>query len=102
MGCGFLEPVYQECLGLEFRLQSIPNAPQPKLELSYKGHILEQYYRPDFICYSKIAVELKAQEFLTDIERAQVHNQLHATGFKLGLLVNFGHYPKLEYERIVM
>jgi GxxExxY protein len=102
MGCGFLEPVYQECLGIELGLQSIPHVSQPKLELRYKGKILEQYYRPDFICYSKIALELKALECLTDIERAQVHNQLHATGFKLGLLVNFGHYPKLEYERIVM
>lgn len=32
---------------------------------------------------------------------SQVHNYLKATGQKLGLLVNFGHYPKLEYVRIV-
>ena len=28
-------------------------------------------------------------------------NYLNATGFKVGLLVNFGGYPKLEWERIV-
>lgn len=94
--------MYQECLGFEFQLQSIPHVPTPKLELKYKGRILEQFYRSDFICFDKIAVELKALECLGDIERAQLHNQLHATGFKLGLLVNFGHYPKLEYERIVL
>ncbi len=27
---------------------------------------------------------------------------LEAVGFKLGILVNLGHYPKLEYERIVL
>ena len=37
---------------------------------------------------------------LTDEHRAQLLNYLHATGFELGLLINFGHYPKLEYERI--
>jgi len=48
----------------------------------------------------KFIVELKAVSVLTDEHRAQLLNYLHATGFELGLLVNFGHYPKLEYERI--
>ena len=28
-------------------------------------------------------------------------NYLKATGFKLGLLVNFGHHPRIEIMRIV-
>ncbi len=56
---------------------------------------------PDFICYEKIIVEIKAVKEVADEHRAQVHNYLKATGFKLGLLVNFGHYPKLQSERIV-
>ena len=51
---------------------------------------------------AKIIVELKAVKELCDEHRAQVFNYLRATGFQLGLLVNFGHYPKLEYERIVL
>ena len=101
-GCGFLEAVYQECLEIEFEMQSLPAVPQPRLELNYKGRPLKQEYIPDFICYGKIVVELKAVSALTDEHRAQVHNQLRATGHKLGLLVNFGHYPQLEYERIVL
>jgi GxxExxY protein len=54
----------------------------------------------NYICFEKIIVELKALAALADEHRAQLLNYLHATGFELGLLVNFGHYPKLEYERI--
>ncbi|HEY5991651.1 MAG TPA: GxxExxY protein [Candidatus Udaeobacter sp.] len=99
-GCGFLEPVYQECLGIEFEYQRIPAIPKPSLTLSYRGRILTQTYQPDFVCFEKIIVELKAVCALSDEHRAQLLNYLHATGFELGLLINFGHYPRLEYERI--
>lgn len=101
MGCGFVEPVYQECLEMELGLRAIPSRPQIELVLRYKDRRLDQTYKPDFICYEKIIVEIKAVTSLTDKHRAQVHNYLKATGFKLGLLVNFGHHPKVEWERIV-
>lgn len=63
---------------------------------------MKQVYIPDFICWEKIILELKAVKEIAPEHRAQVHNYLHATGYKLGLLVNFGHYPKVEYERIVL
>ncbi|MGC2353844.1 MAG: GxxExxY protein [Candidatus Udaeobacter sp.] len=99
-GSGFLEPVYQECLGIEFEYQGIPAIAKPSLTLSYRGRLLAQTYQPDYVCCEKIIVELKAASALTEEHRAQLLNYLHATGFELGLLVNFGHYPKLEYERI--
>jgi GxxExxY protein len=101
-GNGFVEPVYQECLELEFGMQKIPFSAQSALRLAYKGIELKQRYVPDFLCYEKIIVELKAVKQLTDEHRAQVLNYLKATGLRLGLLVNFGHYPKLEYERIIL
>lgn len=101
MGCGFLEAVYQECLEREFAKQGIPFVAQQDLVLQYKGERLAQTYKPDFICYERIIVELKALKELGNEHRAQVHNYLKATGFELGLLVNFGHYPKAEIERIV-
>ncbi|HKS37328.1 MAG TPA: GxxExxY protein [Verrucomicrobiae bacterium] len=100
-GCGFLEPVYQECMEIELAHLNIPFVPKPRLELSYRGRRLAKGYEPDFVCYGKIILELKAVERLTDEHRAQVLNYLNATGFKLGLLVNFGHHPQLEWERIV-
>jgi len=99
-GCGFLEPVYQECLAIEFEYQRIPAIAKPSLTLSYRERTLAQVYLPDFVCFQKIIVELKAVSELVDEHRAQLLNYLHATGFELGLLVNYGHYPKLEYERI--
>jgi GxxExxY protein len=101
-GCGFLEAVYQECLELEFGLQGIVFQPRVELALAYKGRPLKQTYVPDFVCFRKIILELKAVAQLNDEHRAQVHNYLRATGCKLGMLVNFGHYPGVEHERIVV
>ena len=100
-GCGFTEPTYQECLQIELSLQGLPFVAQPQLQLEYKGSLLTQFFKPDFICYGKIIVEIKAIERLADVHRAQTLNYLNATGYDLGLLVNFGHFPRLEYERIV-
>lgn len=101
-GCGFLEVVYQECLEFEFGVRKIPFAARPMLAILFKGHALQCKYTPDFVCYDQIIVELKAVSRLTDEHRAQVHNYLRATCLRLGLLVNFAHFPKLEYERIVL
>ncbi len=101
-GCGFLEGVYQECLEVEFDLRALPAKPLVTLPLSYKGHALSKVYQADFICFGQILVELKAVSKLIDEHRAQVQNYLHATGLKVGLLVNFGHFPKVEHERFVL
>jgi GxxExxY protein len=100
-GCGFLEPVYRECLMIEFEYQRIPAISKPALTLSYRGRTLVQSYNPDFICYQKIVLELKTVSKLINEHRAQLLNYLNATGFEPGLLVNFGHYPGLEHERLV-
>jgi len=99
-GCGFLEAVYQECLEIECEMQGILFVPKKPLTLTYKGRPLKQKYEPDLICMDKIIVELKAVSALADEHRAQVLNYLNATGYKLGILVNFGHYPKIEWERM--
>lgn len=99
-GCGFLEAVYQECVEIEFEYQNIPYISQKCLDIFYRGRKLEQIYKPDFMCFDKIIIEIKAAQILAKEHQAQVMNYLKATGYELGLLVNFGHYPKLEYDRI--
>ena len=99
-GFGFTEPVYQECLAVELAMQGIPFVSQPEIHLSYKGNQLTQYFKPDFICYEKIIVELKTVSAIVDAHRAQTINYLNALEMELGILVNFGQYPKLTYERL--
>jgi len=100
-GCGFLEDPYQESLELELLYRGIPFVAKPKLPIYYKGVLLTKKYEPDFVPYEKIIMEIKAVKALTDEHRAQVHNYLKASSFKVGLLVNFGKHNDLEYERIV-
>ena len=102
MGCGLKELVYHECLEKEFRHRKIPAVHEPIMELEYKGEKLKNTFEPDFICFKKIILELKSVSALNDQHRAQVHNYLRASSLKLGILVNFGHYPKVEFERIII
>jgi GxxExxY protein len=101
MGCGFLEAVYQECLEREFVKQQIPFVAQQERMLYYKGNRLVQTYRPDFVCFDLVIVELKAVSALLDQYRAQVLNYLKATKLELGLLVNFGNPHLAAIERFV-
>ena len=100
LGNGFLESVYQECTEIEFAKRGILFVAQQPLQLTYQERVLKQIYKPDFICFGKIIVELKAVSNLTAEHKAQVTNYLKATDFQLGLLFNFGHYPLLEQVRV--
>lgn len=100
LGCGFLEKVYQEALAVEFDRRGIPYEREKRIEVRYKGVVLQQEYVADFVCYDKIIVELKAVNDLEGVHYAQVINYLKATGYELGLLYNFGE-QSLHYERLL-
>ena len=87
---------------MEFEMRGIPAQARVPLELAYKDRPLKKRYEADFICYDKVLVEIKAVSELTDEHRAQVQNYLNATGLKVGLLINFGHYPLIEHERFAL
>jgi GxxExxY protein len=101
MGIGFLEPVYQEVLEMEFAERGIPFEREKELLLSYKGKELKKRYYADFVCYDKIILELKVCDKITKIHESQVINYLNATNFKLGIIMNFAVIP-LEFKRIVL
>lgn len=85
---------------IELKLRSIPHESEVELPIVYKGHRLKKKYCADIICYDKTIVELKAVNNLDSSHQSQVLNYLKATGFKLGLLINFGE-ESLKYQRIV-
>ena len=101
LGCGFLEPVYQEALSLEFTEQKIPFQKEKVLDVYYKKYLLDKKYVADFVGYGEIILELKAIDALHPVHLAQVLNYLKATNKRIGLLVNFG-TTKLEYKRIIL
>ncbi len=98
MGPGFTEKVYQEALALELRERAIPFQREVEMHAVYKGTSLEGTFIPDFICYDKIIVEIKATRELDNVHRSQAINYARIAGFKLALLINFGE-ASLEFER---
>jgi GxxExxY protein len=101
LGPGFLENVYQEAMEIELQTRKIPAKPIQEIHIKYKGKQLKRFYIADLICYDKIIVEIKAMDRLTLKEEGQLINYLKATGMKVGVLINFGHYPRLEWKRLV-
>ena len=101
LGSGFLEPVYQEALEIESAARGLPYEPQKKIQIRYKGCILEKDYIADMVYFGQIIAELKALDNLTGKEEAQILNYLKATGMKVGLLINFGSTGRLEWKRFV-
>jgi GxxExxY protein len=99
LGCGFVEPVYQEAFAEELKLREIPFEQEKVFTVTYKGKVLPKEFRADFVCYNQIIVELKAVSEFAEEHYAQVYNYLKASGMQLGLLINFGK-TSLEYKRL--
>lgn len=100
LGCGFLESVYSEALELEFKKVNVPYEREKKLQVFYDNQSLNKYFKADFVCYHSIILELKATKYLIDADSQQTLNNIKATKFKLGLLVNFGELS-LVHKRIL-
>jgi GxxExxY protein len=100
LGNGFLELVYQTALALEFQERGIAYKAEVELPVRYKGKLLTCSYRADFVCFENLIVETKAISKLTSADDAQLLNELKATGYERGLLLNFGS-RSLEFKRVV-
>lgn len=101
LGCGFLEPVYQEALEIELSMRKIPFIAQKQLTIDYKGQKLNKVYVADFISQDKIIIEIKAMNHLSSLEESQLLNYLKASSFEVGLLINFGS-ESLQWKRMIL
>jgi GxxExxY protein len=101
LGPGFLEAVYHEAMCIECGLKSMPFQREVELPVRYKERPLATGYRADLVCFNDVLVEIKALNQLTTKEEAQIINYLKATGFRTGLLLNFGS-KSLEFKRFVL
>ena len=102
LGSGFLEAVYQEALAIEFKIRQIPFQEQAPVVIEYKEKHLKTKYFADFLCYSKILVEIKAQDCLNSNNESQLLNYMHGAKFSVGVLINFGNPSKLQWKRFVL
>jgi GxxExxY protein len=101
LGCGFLEPVYQEALAVELGDRGISHVREHPVKIIYKGRELRSIYRADFVCLDTIIVETKAQRVLTSRDESQVIHYLKALRIHRALLINFGS-EQLEFRRFAL
>jgi GxxExxY protein len=102
LGSGILEEVYHESLEIELTNRSIPFVSKPKLTIYYKGRPLKKQYEADLIVIGEIVVELKAVKALAAEHEAQLINYLKATRKRVGYLLNFSAFPRLQWKRLVV
>ena len=100
LGGGFLEKVYENAMLVELAERGLDAQKQVPITVSYKGRIVGEYFA-DIVVESMVIIEIKAVESLQKVHEAQLLNYLKATGYKVGLLVNFT-YPKAEIKRYVL
>ena len=100
LGCGFLEPVYQEAFEMLLKAEGVPYQRERLLPIYFMGQKLTKEYFADFVCYDKIILEFKAVSSLTAAHEAQLMNYLKASKMRMGLLCNFAE-ASFVYRRFV-
>lgn len=98
LGFGFLESVYREAMTLQLRAQGHIVQQERPVEVKFRRTIVG-VYRMDMLVDGKVIVELKCARTLESAHEAQLLNYLKATGFEVGLLLNFGHKP--QFKRMI-
>jgi len=97
MGYGFLEKVYENALMILLRKAGIKAQQQCAIKVYFEDEEVGSYVA-DIVVEESIILELKAQDTITNADRAQTLNYLKATGYKLAIILNFGK-TRLQTER---
>ncbi len=100
LGCGFKEVIYKDALEIEFRKLNVPFSREKRFKINYKGLILPHQYSADSVVYDSIILEVKSTPFIVNAFVAQTINYLKASGFRLGIIANFGE-KSFVYKRVV-
>ena len=98
LGAGFLESVYRKALLIALKQAGLQATEEAPLKVLFRGQCVGEFFA-DILVEEKVVVELKAVKAIAPEHQAQVINYLNATGFSVGLLVNFGN-QKIDYKRV--
>ena len=99
LGAGFMESVYEKALMIELYAAGLKAESQVPIKVEYKGNVIGDFVA-DIVAEDSVILELKAVEHLQRIHEAQLLNYLKATGYRIGLLINFTH-PKAQIKRMI-
>jgi GxxExxY protein len=97
IGSGFAESVYEKALMVELKNQGLRARNHVPVKVRYKGVPVGEYYA-HIIVEDQVILELKMVDELLKVHKTQLINCLKATGYKVGLLVNFAN-DKAEIRR---
>ncbi|HEX7847325.1 MAG TPA: GxxExxY protein [Chitinophagaceae bacterium] len=101
LGYGFSETIYKDAMEREFFENQLPYIRENELPVYYKGKTLPHKFRADFLLFDDIVVEVKSgEEGINNMAISQTLNYLKASGFRVGLIINFGK-SKMEYTRLI-
>jgi GxxExxY protein len=100
LGYGFLEKVYENSLMILLEESGITAEQQVPIKVCFHGRVVGDYIA-DILVENRIILELKAQDKIAQVHKAQTLNYLKATELKLAILLNFGK-ESLEHERLVL
>jgi GxxExxY protein len=96
LGYGFLERVYENALRNSLRKVGLEVQQQFPISVYFEDEVVGEYFA-DIVVASKIIVEVKAAESIAKEHESQILNYLKATGYQVGLILNFG--PKPSFVR---
>jgi GxxExxY protein len=97
LGSGFNETVYQNALMVELKKEKLDARSNVPIKVRYKGIPVGEY-NAHILVEEKIILDLTMVDELEKIHEIQIINCLKASGYKIGLLINFAN-EKVEIRR---
>ena len=102
LGPGLPEYIYQEAFCKFLSNKGMEVIKEYQHHPEFKGETLESFVKMDIMVpldRGNIIIECKSIKQITDKEQFQLFGYLRATQFPIGILVNFGSWPKAQIER---
>ena len=89
-GPGMFETVYESILTEYLIKRGLKAERQVKMPGNFEGIKLDRIFVADLIVNDSVIVELKSKSHLDEVDKKQLLTYLKLSGYKLGLLINFG------------
>ena len=89
-GPGMFESVY-ECILAEYLIKrELKVERQVIMPAQFEDIQLDRVFVADLVVNDSVIIELKSKSHLNEVDKKQLLTYLRLTGYKLGLLINFG------------